>query len=57
MGVELLAAADWVLGPAEGFDDGEDGDGLLEEPFAVALCARNATNRFARKGLLVGMAP
>lgn len=55
--VELLAGADWVFGPAEGFDDGEDDDGLLEEPLAVALWARNATNRFARKGLLVGMTP
>jgi hypothetical protein len=35
--VELLAGADWVFGPAEGFDDGEDDDGLLEEPLAVAL--------------------
>ncbi|CUS09143.1 unnamed protein product [Tuber aestivum] len=46
--VELLVAAG-VFGPAEGFDEGEDDDVLLEEPFAVALCARNATNRFARK--------
>jgi hypothetical protein len=52
--VEVLEAVDWVFGAAEGFDDGEGG--LLDGLFAVALCARKATNKFARNGLLVGMA-
>lgn len=52
--VEVLAAADCVFEVAEGFDDGEGV--LLDELFAAALCARKATNRFAKNGLLVGMA-
>lgn len=47
------AWAGWVDGDVfEGFGDGLDDD---DDAFDAALCARNATNRFARKGLLVGI--
>lgn len=47
------AWAGWVDGDVfEGFGDGLDDD---DDAFDAALCARNATNKFARKGLLVGI--
>lgn len=48
-----MAWAGWVDGDVfEGFGDGLDDD---DDALDAALCARNATNRFARKGLLVGI--
>ena len=48
-----MAWVGWADGDVfVGFGDGLDDD---DDAFDAALCARNATNKFARKGLLVGI--